>query len=580
MGTGTLSNRSSGQVILDTFFNDIHSAMNGDFVGRNSSGVPTSGQNLGTAAIPWGTLRCTGLVINGSSVDTSQITSESNRVISGKERSTSNQPAFITPNGAAASFILYASATNLLLNVNGTAVTVNTDITKSSLTTAPAANNTCLIDDVDAADQAATRTWGEYGVRKELTVDTMGTEISNIVGKRASFKLDNGTATEYFHAFVESSTKLSRAYRGAFYDSSLNPKNRIVFSNNDTITLLKTGHVFVENNGTTVDVSYNWPVYGYTSPSSPATGDYWYDMANQLWKRYDGASFVSIARTYVGMVVLDSTNCIGAKCEDFYAKWEPHMAIELECQSTEIIRAKAIPATAVHVSGALKDYSVSQPTWNITTDLANSADMYDATEQASRLYHLYITDEGDTVISDIEPHLVGKKRGWYHPHNPWRAVGFGYNNGSSNLVNTSARDSMFNFLHYDTGNGHGAVSTRIRRFTNERVNVGCSVLYSDNANTGGAFTVQEAGVYTVVYNDGGGALVEFGLSLNTSTPTTSISSVTYAQGMRVRGSAANTVAGCTTWTGWLYVGDVVRAHTDGGPNVTDTRCAFSIQKAA
>src|SRR5437868_6729569 len=111
MGSNTLNNRSAGQTILDTFFNDIHTALDGDLIGRNSSGVPTSGQNLGTAAIPWGAIRANSLVLNGSSVDTSKLTSPSNRVISGKKRSTSNQPAFITPNGAAASFLLAAAST-------------------------------------------------------------------------------------------------------------------------------------------------------------------------------------------------------------------------------------------------------------------------------------------------------------------------------------------------------------------------------------------------------------------------------------------------------------------------------------
>ena len=72
--------------ILDTFFNEIHAAMNGDFVGRNSSGVPASGQNLGTAAIPWGSIRTNALVIGGTAVDASQITSNQR----GLERQDSN----------------------------------------------------------------------------------------------------------------------------------------------------------------------------------------------------------------------------------------------------------------------------------------------------------------------------------------------------------------------------------------------------------------------------------------------------------------------------------------------------------
>lgn len=54
--TTTLSQRATGETITQSFFNDLTNALNGSFVGRNSSGVPTSAQSLGTAALPWGTL--------------------------------------------------------------------------------------------------------------------------------------------------------------------------------------------------------------------------------------------------------------------------------------------------------------------------------------------------------------------------------------------------------------------------------------------------------------------------------------------------------------------------------------------
>lgn len=53
-GTGTLTDRTTGQTITSAFFNDIHSALKSDFVGRNSSGVATANQNLGTTTYPWG----------------------------------------------------------------------------------------------------------------------------------------------------------------------------------------------------------------------------------------------------------------------------------------------------------------------------------------------------------------------------------------------------------------------------------------------------------------------------------------------------------------------------------------------
>lgn len=58
--TTTLTNRTDGETIGQAFFNDIHAALDGDFVGRNSSGVPTSGQNLGTSTYRWAIFGTTG----------------------------------------------------------------------------------------------------------------------------------------------------------------------------------------------------------------------------------------------------------------------------------------------------------------------------------------------------------------------------------------------------------------------------------------------------------------------------------------------------------------------------------------
>jgi hypothetical protein len=439
MGLGTLTNRSAGQTILDTFFNDIHSAINGDFVGRNTSGVPTSGQNLGTSAIPWGTIRASSVVLNGSTVDTSQLSRPQNLVTSGKTRTTSNQPAFITPTGSAASFTIYGSTTNLVFDVNGTSVSVTTDIAKTGLTTGPAATNTCLINDSEAAAQDKTRHWGEENY-KTITVDTMGANFSAKVGTFQAMKLDNGTTTEYFYGYIESSVKLSRCYRGFFYNSSLAPTNRIVMSDNNVITILSTGWVFVENNATTVDVSYTNPVYSTTAPASPATGDYWYDLSNNVWKRYDGASFQIINRTLVGVVAIDSTNCVAARCMPFYKQYSTEGKLDLQVATTEIIRARN-PNATLSVAGNRFAFVGQAPTWNITTMLAAAADMYNSTEQASTYYYLYIKDTGETIISDIAPYGAhGDKYTRYHPHNPWRMVGVAFNNGSSNLTQVISGD--------------------------------------------------------------------------------------------------------------------------------------------
>lgn len=492
MGSGTLTDRSTGQTILQEFFNDIHGALDGDFVGRNSSGVATSGQNLGTAAVPWGTIRGSTLVLGGVAIDTSQITSVVNRIISGKKRSTSNQPAFITPNGAAASFVLAGATTNLVLDINGSSVTVTTDITKSSLSTAPSSQNTCLVNDADAAGQHDTRLWGEREHTKAITVDTMGTNISSIVGSYAAFKVNS----EYFWAYVESTTKLSKCYRGYFYNSSLAPLNRGVLTDNDTITLMKTGWVFVQNDATTVDVSYTNPVYDFTSPTSPATGDYWYDLGNTEWKRYDGATWQVINRTLVGMVVMDSTNCVAARCLPFYGNYKDTNTIPLEISTTEIVAASQ-PFGKVNVNGTDIHFGDSLTKWNITSVLATSADLYDSTEQASRMYYMYVKDTGATVISDISPYTDHLRLGKYHPHNPWRCVGMAYNNGSSNLVNASGFYDNDSEVSIQKQNTYAATNTYAIRYSTEVRNVGASVTYVDDTNLGAYFLINEEGWYYV-----------------------------------------------------------------------------------
>lgn len=442
MSTLTINTRNSGDTITSSFFNDLQSALGGDFVGRNSSGVATAGQNLGTVALPWGTVNCSGLNMSGTSIDPTTIVSPTNRIISGKLRSTSNQPMFIKPNGAAASFLLEGASTNLKVDINGATVTVSTDITKSSLTLAPAATNTCLVNDAAAIAQDDTRYWGESNSGKPITVNTMGANVSALVGKFAAFKI----GTEYFLAYVESTTILNRCMRGFFYDSSYAPLNRTTFSTGATITLMSLGWVFIENNATTIDVSYTNPTWSQASPSSPVTGDYWYDESNNVWKRYDGASFQIINRTLIGLAVIDTANCVAARSFDFYAQYSSENTAQLK-QSTSAILAASGYGQVCSVLGKKIVLNTIAP-WNITTDLAAAADMNNSTEQASTDYYFYLSDQGHRKISDIAPHWRADLYGFYHPHNPWRCIAAVTNDGSSNFTEST----LLNYGSHQTDN--------------------------------------------------------------------------------------------------------------------------------
>lgn len=447
MSTNTINERSTGQTITADFFNDIRTAMGGAWVGRNTSGVPTSGQSLGTNSLPWGSAYINSLILNGSAVDTSLLSAPKNRVVSGAMRSTSDQPAFIDPagSGGGASFVVTAATTNLVLDINGTTVTLTTNITKSGLTTAPSTNNTCLVNDTSAADQESTRTWGEYNAEKEhITIDTIGTEISSLNGTFQAFKINDGTNDEYFLAYVDTTNnKLTHIMRGFFYDSSLNPIKRIKFADNDVITLMKLAWIFADDDATTIDVTYRNPVWATVAPGSPQTGDYWYDTANEIWKRYTGSSFDQIDRTFIGWAVINTADCIAARSFDFYAKYEPQNTLELDISTTEIAITKNLNA-AVSVAGKKLYFGHYRTDWNITTDLAGSADLYSAAEAASTIYYLYLDSDGKNIISDISPYWRPDFYGWYHPHNPWRCVGEVFNNASSNI--TMIDESKYNLV--------------------------------------------------------------------------------------------------------------------------------------
>ena len=447
MGTNTLQTRSAGETITSDFFNDFNTALQAEFVGRNSSGAATSGQGLGSSSVPWGTGYFNSIVLGGDALDATQITAPANRIVSGSTRSSSNQPYYLKANGSATSVQITGNTTNLVFDVNGSAVTCSTDITISSLTVAPSSNNTALLNMANASDQELTRYWGEtpnkYVMRQNnntvvpffdyLTIDNVGSEISGLVGKTAAFKINDGSSDEYFIAFVESATKLSNITRGAFLNNVGKPINRIKIANNDTITLMKLTWIFIQNDGTTTDVTYNNPIWSVTQPAGPSTGDYWYDLNVNQWKRYSGSAFVTINRTLLGVCIQDASNCVAARSMDFFYAAKDINNITLDVFSNTNVKAKEKFNSAWVYSNTI-NFSYETLDWNMTTDLLTTGnnDAY-ASESASTWYYLYLKDDGGSAISDIGPIFRPDLRGHYHPSNPYLCVGSVYNNSSSNL---------------------------------------------------------------------------------------------------------------------------------------------------
>lgn len=418
--TGT---KSAGNTIDESWYNDFRSALAGALLPRSgSTGAVESGSDLGSATYPWGTLYADILNVDGQIIDFSSLTSSTNSITSGAVRSTSDFPDFIRADGAAAEFDVLGAATNLVVNINGTSVTVSTDITETSLTVAPSSNNTATINDAGLTDQESSKWQGEDGTT--ITITSAGTEITNRVGQWAVFKKD----TEYFLAYIKSSTELTNAYRGFFFDSAGAPINRVTLANSDSISIMSTAWVFIENDAATVDVTYTTPIYAAAAPSSPATGDYWYDSSNEVWKRYNGSDFVQINRTLIGIAVIDETNCVASRSFNFNRTFVAHQPIKLDYISATEIKP-VNQEFDLNVYGVAVQNRFTQYVWDIASDLESGQ-----SEGASTTYYAYVAQDGERILSDIKPYdQRGELKGWYHPYNAWRCVGYIFNDGSSNF---------------------------------------------------------------------------------------------------------------------------------------------------
>ncbi len=437
MGTETLPDSAtvaSGLLIQSSDFLTVIASLQGAVVGRNTSGVPTSGQSLGTALYPWGNLYTNALTVDGKTIDVSEISVPPTRIISGRTTTASGQPSFLQANGAAASVKILATTTDLVLSINSTTITISADITEGSLSTAPSSNNTCLINDTNFTDQADSKYFGEIDGRiPYITIDTVGSEISALVGQWISLKTDTN---EIMFGWLKSATELTSVYRGFYFDSSLAPIVRETLVNNEVLTLLKTGWIFVDDDGATVDVTYTTPVYTYTAPTSPVADDYWYDMTNTTWKRYSGSAWVAVDRIPLGLCVQNTSNCIGARSFDFFGGFRELNTLGCEVFSDTVVRS-GLQTSNVDVYGTHLTFENYPVEWDNLTDMETGSVGND-TE-----YYLYLSTGGDPKISLERPYdRITDLRGKYHPYENWRYICKAKTDGSADWISVIA-SSMF-----------------------------------------------------------------------------------------------------------------------------------------
>jgi len=145
--------------------------------------------------------------------------------------------------------------------------------------------------------------------------------------------------------------------------------------------------------------------------------------------------------------------------------------------------------------------------------------------------------------------------------------------GANNDI-TSLSALTRSMVRLNTGNGYGSTNNKIRRFLNTVTNQGTDITYADSASLGATFTINVNGIYAISYSDQFSNICTLGLTLNDTTPTAVVSSVSADQLLIAGTSPATDYAEPIEWSGYLPAGSVIRAHTDGvasGTNIVFTQ---------
>lgn len=606
MGTNSLTpTHANGAVIDHSDVDDLAAALDGDFVGRSTIGVPTSGQNLGTPIVPWGTVYAAALSLNGNSVQA--LTVPGSRVISGKIMTAAtiyaNTPAYITANGAAATANLLATATPLALSIAGNPCTISADDTFTSLTLGPAATNTCLINNTALSGQNMTVLYGEKAVTigsvrhpQGMQVDTMGASISAKVGTWQYFKLVHGANTEIFYAFITSTTFLTGVKRGVV-DTTGSNYTRGLVSDNDVITMLQGNWLFIQYSSPTTytkDFAVKQPwqrsyipegAGGLTTEKTPGTGDYSFDNSTNSWYEWSGSAWVARQAVYIGVAICDSAACKWVIPAPFYQNHGTENDIMLSDTGSGIMSDQG---AACVVNGTRVTSADSRFLFTPNSFLTDAVLAVGAGTTNLGVIYCYLTDLGSCLTSYTPPRETDERGGMYHPIYNFRCVGYSTMDaahdpafiapGPSSFSNT--RRPRQEELFLTASPGYGSTNTKIRRYTTARTQAGAAIGYADSVTLGATFTINEPGMYAIVKVDRHNAANnDDGISLNSNQLTTGVGSITIGNvAFYMIGSIDRSLVQQVTL--FLQQGDIIRSHVGGAQNTyaDDVNVNFRITK--
>ena len=260
--TNITPDKANGQVILAEHVNELKSAVVTTFSGRDGNGNMSAGQQLGSLTYPWGTGYINNLISNGQLIDFSQLQVSQSRIVSGSSAPNSSRSDFIRAAGSTNEATILGTATPLTLVIEGANVSFDEDVLMTGLvTTGNGSPYKCNINEPSFAGQEFTKYAGTE--LDTIQIDNLGSQVLSKVGGPAAFRNDN--TGEIFTCAITSTTTIALE-RGQLRDQNGDPIKRQVLNDNDQLTLLSGGFVFVDDDGATYEVSYVTPAIGFIPP--------------------------------------------------------------------------------------------------------------------------------------------------------------------------------------------------------------------------------------------------------------------------------------------------------------------------
>ena len=337
-----------------------------------------------------------------------------NRIVSGLTTGNSSQMNALQPSGTTTSVTLKATATNFIYYVNGVQYSITADQTLTglpALTVTATATPTNFGTFSPMSDQQFTRVFGQYDT--VLPVQNMSAPMAAAAGTIVALQ----NKTECFLGYISSSTVISNAFRGCFFNQSATfVPAQSMNSGTASVRLMKLSWIYA-NTSSSLVISNTNPTIAGVQPTAPVSGDYWFDLSTTAWKTFNSTTWVAANATLIGMTVQDTTACVAARTFDSYKAFDSLNTVKVDRVSGTVLQANDI-LSEVNVYGTKNSFITTRPSWSSATNMVAGE-----TLSAANTYFMYMSEAGVPYVSNVYPYYRRNLRGMYHPGETWRCLG-------------------------------------------------------------------------------------------------------------------------------------------------------------